>query len=186
MAPFGWAAKPLAAMLEAEPSLYVALFTLSRRRMHLIALALAHWRGEIDAAFAQLVVGGAPSEVLDAVLGRRPDGLKRVKGSRPPEAMLNPTGLRGANCLADVNVLKAPWESFISCALDMPIAHEIGVWPWHSNVAIGHETVGFRWTSSNLNHPWFEGSHWIPDDDNGAAWRARIIDGVRQAATIAS
>jgi len=40
MAPFGWAAKPLAVMLEADPSLYWALFTLSRRRMHLIALAL--------------------------------------------------------------------------------------------------------------------------------------------------
>ena len=31
MAPFGWAAKPLAAMLEADRSLYSALFTLSRR-----------------------------------------------------------------------------------------------------------------------------------------------------------
>lgn len=83
-------------------------------------------------------------------------------------------------------VLKAPWESFISCALDMPIAREIGVWPWYSNVAIGHETVGFRWTSSNLNHPWFKGSRWIPDNENGVAWRARIIDGVRRAATLAS
>jgi hypothetical protein len=41
--PFGWAAQPLAVMLEADRSLYPALFTLSRRRMHLIALALAHW-----------------------------------------------------------------------------------------------------------------------------------------------
>jgi hypothetical protein len=33
MAPFGWATKPLAALLEADHSLYLALFTISRRRM---------------------------------------------------------------------------------------------------------------------------------------------------------
>jgi hypothetical protein len=78
MAPFDWAAKPLAAMLEADPSLYPALFTLSRRRMHLIALALAHWRGEIDAQLAGLLIGGAPDAVLGATLGRGPAGLERA------------------------------------------------------------------------------------------------------------
>jgi hypothetical protein len=81
-------------------------------------------------------------------------------------------------------VLKAPWQSFISCALDTPIACEIGIWPWHSNVAIGDETIGIRWTSSNLNNPWFDGSRWIPESDHGKAWRARIIDGVRRAAAM--
>lgn len=83
MAPFGWAAKPLAALLEADLSLYLALFTISRQRMHLIALALAHWPGEIDAAFARLVVCGAPPAILDTVHGRRPDGLKRALGHLP-------------------------------------------------------------------------------------------------------
>jgi hypothetical protein len=83
MALFRWAAKPLAAMLEADPSLYSALFTLGRPRVHLIALAFVHWPGEFDAAFARLVIGGAPSAVLDAVFGRRPDGLKRALGRLP-------------------------------------------------------------------------------------------------------
>jgi hypothetical protein len=83
MSPFGWAAKPLAAMLEADCSLYQSLFTLSRQRMHLIALALAHWPGEINASFARLVIGGAPPMVLDAVLGRRPAGLKRALSHLP-------------------------------------------------------------------------------------------------------
>jgi hypothetical protein len=78
MAPFGWAAKPLAAMLEADPSLYPALFTLSRRRMHLIGLALAHWPCEIDAQLAGTLIGGVPDAVLGATLGRRPTGLKRA------------------------------------------------------------------------------------------------------------
>jgi hypothetical protein len=41
LAPFGWAAEPLAAIVHAEPSLLPDLFTISRPRMHLIALALA-------------------------------------------------------------------------------------------------------------------------------------------------
>jgi hypothetical protein len=46
--------------------------------MHLIALALAHWRGEIDAQLAGLLIGGVPDAVLGATLGRRPAGLKRA------------------------------------------------------------------------------------------------------------
>jgi hypothetical protein len=69
--------------LEADASLYSALFTLSRPRMHLIALALAYWPGEIDAPFARLLILGAPPAVLDAVLGRRPNGLKRALGHLP-------------------------------------------------------------------------------------------------------
>jgi len=91
MAPFGWAAKPLAAMLEADPSLHSALFTLSRRRMHLIALALAHWPGRMDASFAQLVMGGPLAAVLDAVLGRRPAGLKRALGHLPVGVLPRPS-----------------------------------------------------------------------------------------------
>jgi hypothetical protein len=83
-------------------------------------------------------------------------------------------------------VLKAPWQSFISCTLDAPVAREIGAWPWHDNVEIGGTTVGIRWTSSNLNHSWFEGSRWIPESDDGQVWRARIIDGVRRAAAMTS
>jgi hypothetical protein len=42
LSPFGWAAEPLAAMVNAEPALLADLFEMSRARMHLIALALAH------------------------------------------------------------------------------------------------------------------------------------------------
>jgi hypothetical protein len=83
MAPFRWAAMPLAAMLEADPSLYAALFTISRRRMHLIALALAHVQSGTDATFARLIMYGAPRAILDAVRGRCPAGLKRALGHLP-------------------------------------------------------------------------------------------------------
>jgi hypothetical protein len=83
-------------------------------------------------------------------------------------------------------VLKAPWRNFIGFTVGAAIGHGMDRWPWHNNVVIGKDIVGFRWTSSNLNHPWFKGSRWIPNNDNGVAWRARIIDGVRRAATLAS
>jgi hypothetical protein len=83
MAPFGWAAKPLVAMLEADPTLYRALFTLNRQRMHLIALALAHWPDETDPSRGRLLLGGAPAAVLDSILDRRPVGLKRALGRLP-------------------------------------------------------------------------------------------------------
>ena len=82
-------------------------------------------------------------------------------------------------------VLLAPWRGFISCALDMPIPREIGKWPWYSNVAVGQEIIGIHWTSSNFNDPWFAGSRWIPENDAGKIWRARIIDGIRRAAAMA-
>jgi hypothetical protein len=83
-------------------------------------------------------------------------------------------------------VLKAPWRNFIGFTVGAAIGHGMDKWSWHSNVVIGGDTVGFRWTSSNLNHSWFKGSRWIPNNENGLARRAQIIDGVRRAATLAS
>jgi hypothetical protein len=83
-------------------------------------------------------------------------------------------------------LLKAPREGFIGFELGTPLASGTDKWPWHSNVQVGNDTVGIRWTSSNLNHPWFAGSRWIPDNEHGEPWRARIIAGVRRVATLAS
>ena len=42
LSPFGWAAEPLASIVNAEPTLLPDLFEMSQPRMHLLALALAH------------------------------------------------------------------------------------------------------------------------------------------------
>jgi hypothetical protein len=63
-------------MLEADRSLYTALFTMSRQRMYLVTLALAHWPGEIDRPFARLLIRGAPA-------GTREGGRDGVFGERP-------------------------------------------------------------------------------------------------------
>jgi hypothetical protein len=94
MAPFGWAAAPLATLLERDASLYPALFSLSRPRMHLIALALAHCPGEIDVSLARLIVTSDPVDVLDAVFGRHPNGLKRALGRQCAVAVELPAPCR--------------------------------------------------------------------------------------------
>jgi hypothetical protein len=83
-------------------------------------------------------------------------------------------------------VLNAPRQSFIGFELGAAISRGADKRPWHNNIALGDDTVAVHWTSSNLNHPWFAGSRWIPDNEHGNAWRARIIAGVRRAATLAS
>ena len=93
MAPFGWAAKPLLAMLEADPSLYRGLFTLNRQRMHLIALVLAHRPNESNPSRGRLLLGGTPAAVVDNILDRRPAGLKRALG-RLPVSVLPPESYR--------------------------------------------------------------------------------------------
>jgi hypothetical protein len=83
-------------------------------------------------------------------------------------------------------VLNAPRQSFIGFELSPAISPGADKRPWHNNIALGDDTVAVHWTSSNLNHPWFAGSRWIPDNEHGKAWRARIIAGVRRAAALAS
>jgi hypothetical protein len=85
-------------------------------------------------------------------------------------------------------LLKAPRQSFIGFSIDSPQPLEAGNQPWRSNVDnVANRSVSIGWTSSNLNHARFDGSHWIPDseDHDGKYWRARIIEGVRQASAMA-
>src|SRR5690242_12525071 len=78
-APFGWAAQALAQMLAAAPELAGALLQISRARMHLIALALAHCDGPKSAASTlQLLLRGSFADVLCAVLPSPPRGLARA------------------------------------------------------------------------------------------------------------
>lgn len=81
--------------------------------------------------------------------------------------------------------LQTPVEMFIGFRVDQPFGLNDSRRPWFTNVErlADGKGVGIAWTSSNLNGPWFAGSHWIPntDDCKGKAWRALIIDGVNQA-----
>jgi hypothetical protein len=82
--------------------------------------------------------------------------------------------------------LQAPITMFIGFQVDVPYGQSEARFDWFSNARLADgKGVGIDWTSSNLNHPWFGGSRYIPSKGtcNGAAWRKLIVDGLTQAST---
>jgi hypothetical protein len=102
LSPFGWAAVPLALIVSADPSLLVDLFGVTRERMHLIALALAHMEGLGSLEAASLLIRDSTRAVLQRVLRRCPIGIKRVLKHLPPQV------LRQQNYIALVDLLDNP------------------------------------------------------------------------------
>jgi len=86
LAPFGWAADAVGAMVEAEPTLLFHLFELGRARMHLIALALAHLN-EFSPDIGVFLASGSVRAVTERILGRCPTGIKRALNILPPRVM---------------------------------------------------------------------------------------------------
>jgi len=81
-------------------------------------------------------------------------------------------------------VVQAPWTSFIGFLVDNPVSQFEAKFDWFTNVKLSDgKSIGIDWTSSNLNNPWFGGSHLIPSTDacNGKTWRGLIIAGLQQA-----
>jgi hypothetical protein len=106
LAPFGWAAEPLTAMVQAEPSLLADLFGISRPRMHLIALALAHLDPQETPEIGPLLVRGSVRQVLDRVLAQRPAGFKRVLSHLPGAVLQRENYLRLVGLLEDPEAAK--------------------------------------------------------------------------------
>ena len=91
MRPFGWAAQPLAALIQADPELLAHVFELDRVRMHVVALALAHLDKSPASGLATVLFRGSIHEVLHRVVGRSPLGIRRVL-RRLPFAVLSRQG----------------------------------------------------------------------------------------------
>jgi hypothetical protein len=106
LTPFGWAAEPLAALVNAEPSLLTDLFGISRPRMHLMALGLAHLNPPLPPNVGPLLLRGHAWQVLDRVLGHRPAGLKRALGRLPVEVLQPENYRRLIDLLADSEAAK--------------------------------------------------------------------------------
>jgi hypothetical protein len=86
LAPFGWTADAVGAMVEAEPTLLFHLFELGRARMHLIALALAHLN-EFSPDIGIFLASGSVRAVTERILGRCPAGIKRALNILPFRVM---------------------------------------------------------------------------------------------------
>ncbi len=93
LGPFRSAAQPLATIIEGQPNLLNLLFGIDRRRMHVIALGLAHLPGERAHDLAPILFTAPVRDAVRAVLGRCPAGLAGVL-HRLPFAVLSPDGYR--------------------------------------------------------------------------------------------
>jgi hypothetical protein len=92
LAPFGWAAERLLAMVGSQRALAAEVLQLDRARMHLIALAFAHCECQtgdclMPGLCAELLLRRSLTEVLDVVLQRRPPGLKRALEHMPVQVL---------------------------------------------------------------------------------------------------
>jgi hypothetical protein len=85
--PLGWAAQPLAAIVESEPELLTQVFELDRSRMHVIALALAHLDRSKALQLALVLFRASFREVLHRVVGRSSAGIKGVLRRLPPTVL---------------------------------------------------------------------------------------------------
>jgi len=91
--PFGWMMKWLGGAVESDPALLTDICSITRQRMHLIGLALAHLDCCVQQESARLLLRGRARDILDCVLGRRPRGLKRALSNLSLE-VLSPEGYR--------------------------------------------------------------------------------------------
>ena len=87
MASLDWAAQPLLDMLTRYPDLMPDILQASRRRLHLIALGLAHKSEIRNRATAESLFRGSLADAIDCVLGERPLGLKRALDRLPDKIL---------------------------------------------------------------------------------------------------
>jgi hypothetical protein len=106
LAPFGWAAGPVAAMMRADRSLFADLFAIDRSRMHLIALAVAHLSLPVPPEIGSLLVRASTRQVLNQVLGRPPVGIRRVLRHLPEAVLIRENYQRLVDLLVDPQAAK--------------------------------------------------------------------------------
>src|SRR5262249_1772726 len=83
LASLDWAAQPLLDMVSRFPDLMPDFLQISRRRLHLIALSLAHKSDIVDRTTAETLFRGSLAGAIDCILEERPVGLKRALDRLP-------------------------------------------------------------------------------------------------------
>jgi hypothetical protein len=106
LAPFGWAAEPVAAMMRADRSLFADLFAIDRSRMHLIALAVAHLNLPVPPEIGALLLRASARQVLNQVLGQSPAGIRRALNHLPVPVLSRENCRRLVELLVDPEAAK--------------------------------------------------------------------------------
>lgn len=110
--PFKWAIPNLMAMLRDQPEYLPDLIHLSRTRMHLVGMALAHIESMPSSEQAEILFRGSAEMILDATIGRQPSGLKRAV-SVMPNYMMEADSYRGlVKLLAEPDAAHLIYQTF--------------------------------------------------------------------------
>lgn len=84
---FDWAAGPVAMLARLDVEFLTHMLELDCKRMHLVALTLAHVGDGASGELARLLARGSAREVLDRVLDGRPAGILRALDRLPDRAI---------------------------------------------------------------------------------------------------
>ena len=162
-------------------------FQTFRRNSDCLGLA-----GVVSMSFVSGGQGQYPAGNLFLFPWVKPKGKKKTFSALMPTSAtlcVNATPIPGGTLPPDEFfcrfILQAPMTSFIGFQVDVPYDAFEPKLGWASNVdrLRDGKGVGVDWTSSNLNSPWFGGSHCIPNNDacEGQAWRKLIVAGLERA-----
>lgn len=138
--PFKWAIPNLIAMLRDQPEYLSDLIHVSRTRMHLIGLALAHVQGTPSSELARALFRGSAEMILDAAVGHQPSGLKRAV-SVMPSCLMEAESYRAlVKLLAEPDAARLIFHTFeirdstIRAMNDVPEALRRVVFSMHENI----------------------------------------------------
>jgi hypothetical protein len=165
--PFGSLSEWLVRKIESEPSLVTDVLRIGRKRMHLIALAFAHFDGESppwsqSTNAGHLLFRGSAAEILDMTLGRRPRGLKRTLDRMPPRVLQPESYLRLLDLLEEPAAAKALShsdsinDSSLKALADTPVALRPVIFTIDSSSSLNGLADGLRFLVARGAAPSFE------------------------------
>jgi hypothetical protein len=150
--PFKWAIPKLLVMVQNQPEYLVDLVHLSRTRMHLVGLALAHVEGMPSSELADVLFRGSAEMILQTAVDQRPTGLKRAV-SVMPNYMLKQESYRNlVTLLSDPDAARLIYHAFeihdatIQAMSDIPAPLRDVAFSLHENadVHMGSFSKGLR------------------------------------------
>jgi hypothetical protein len=87
--PFEWAADALTSIIIARPNLLPDLISIDCKRMHLIALALAHLNNEVTPDIGEVLIAGSAQAVLEFIPTPYPSRVEKVLSRYFPSSVLD-------------------------------------------------------------------------------------------------
>jgi hypothetical protein len=140
--PFKWAIPKLLVMLQNQPEYLIDLVHLTRTRMHLVGLALAHLEGMPSSELSDVLFRGSAETILQTAVGQRPTGLKRAVSVMPNYMLKQESYRELVTLLTEPDAARLIYHSFeihdatIRAMSDIPAALRGVAFSLHENADV--------------------------------------------------